>query len=268
MLQRDEITRYSRNILLPEIGRKGQEVLKSSTVAVVGCGGLGSPILFYLAAAGVGNLRLIDSDVVDLTNLQRQILYPASAIGQPKAEQAAETLRAFNPFIEIESHVLRLQADNAESLLGGCDLVLEGADNFATKFLVNDACYFLKIPLLTAGILQFEGLVQGIIADVTACYRCVFHSPPPPDRVANCAQAGVIGSMAGVIGSIQATEAIQFLINHKKPGANSVFGHLLSYQAKNLEFRKISIRKNHKCPLCGDHREINQLIDHDESCNF
>ncbi|MEM7184393.1 MAG: HesA/MoeB/ThiF family protein [Spirochaetota bacterium] len=270
MLVREELTRYSRNILLSEVGRQGQENLKQAKVAVVGTGGLGSPVLLYLAAVGVGNLTIIDSDTVDLTNLQRQVLFRNASVGKAKAEEARKTLLQLNPHLNLTVQNTRLQAENAIELLNGMDLVIEGADNFSTKFLVNDACYFLQIPFLTAGILQFSGTLLGVVPHNTACYRCVFHSPPPPGEIPSCAEAGVIGSVAGVLGSLQATEAIRYLLAGKNPqaGEEGAFGSLLQYEAKKLEFRKIALQRNTKCPLCGSHPQITDLTSSTEFCNF
>ena len=257
MLSTSELTRYSRNILLSEVGRKGQEKLKDSMVTVIGAGGLGSPVLYYLAAAGVGAIQIIDSDKVDLTNLQRQILYNTSSVNKDKAEEAESVLRSLNPNLSILSQNARLTASNIEGIFQGSNLIIEGSDNFETKFLVNDACHFLSIPLILAGILRFEGQVIGILPKQTSCYRCIFHSPPDADSVPNCGEAGVIGSVAGIIGSIQATESIKFLLGQEQ----GIFGSILSVDAKTMEFRKISIPKNKACPLCGDNPSITKIED-------
>ena len=257
MLSSSEITRYSRNILLTEVGRKGQERLKDSVVTVVGAGGLGSPALYYLAAAGVGEIRIIDSDKVDLTNLQRQILYSTSSVNKSKVEEAEHVISSLNSNIKIVLHNERLTASNIENIFKGSNLVLEGSDNFETKFLVNDACHFFNIPLVIAGILRFEGQVIGILPNKTACYRCIFNSPPDADSVPNCAEAGVIGSVAGLVGSIQATESIKFLLGLEQ----GLFGSILSVESKSMEFRKIQIPKNKSCPLCGDNPSITQVED-------
>lgn len=257
MLSAPEITRYSRNILLSEVGRKGQEKLKASVVTVVGAGGLGSPVLFYLAAAGIGEIRIIDSDKVDLTNLQRQILYGTESINKSKAEEASQVITNLNSNIKIVTYNERLNASNIEKIFAGSSLVIEGSDNFETKFLVNDACYFYKIPLMIAGILRFEGQVIGVKPEETACYRCIFHSPPDADSVPNCAEAGVIGSVAGLVGSIQATESIKFLLGVEE----GLFGSILSIDAKSMEFRKIPVHKNKNCPLCGTSPSITEIKD-------
>lgn len=257
MLTTQELTRYSRNILLSEVGRKGQEKLKNSIVTVVGAGGLGSPALYYLAAAGVGEIRIVDSDKVDLTNLQRQILYSGESLNKNKAEEAESVIKNLNSNIKIVSYQERLKASNIEEIFHGSHLILEGSDNFETKFLVNDAAFLMNIPLIIAGILRFEGQVLGIRPKQTSCYRCIFHSPPDADSVPNCAEAGVIGSVAGLIGSIQATESIKFLLGLEE----GLFGSILSVDARSMEFRKISIPRNKACPLCGESPSINRIND-------
>ena len=232
-------------------------IKKDSMVTVIGAGGLGSPVLYYLAAAGVGAIQIIDSDKVDLTNLQRQILYNTSSVNKDKAEEAESVLRSLNPNLSILSQNARLTAANIEGIFQGSNLIIEGSDNFETKFLVNDACHFLSIPLILAGILRFEGQVIGILPKQTSCYRCIFHSPPDADSVPNCGEAGVIGSVAGIIGSIQATESIKFLLGQEQ----GIFGSILSVDAKTMEFRKISIPKNKACPLCGDNPSITKIED-------
>ncbi|RHX91715.1 HesA/MoeB/ThiF family protein [Leptospira stimsonii] len=251
MLTPPEISRYSRNILLDEVKRGGQEKLKSSRVTVIGAGGLGSPVLFYLAAAGIGKIRILDSDIVDTTNLQRQILFKHSEIGSSKAETAKQRIQELNPFIEVESFPLRIQEENAENLLKDCDLILEGSDNFETKFLINDLSCKLKIPLLIAGILRFDGMILGIRPGIDPCYRCIYETLPPSDAIPSCSEAGVIGSMAGIIGSIQATEAVKFLlglVNEESPG---VFGSILQLEAKSMNFHKVSLLKRSDCKACS-----------------
>lgn len=251
MLTPPEISRYSRNILLDEVKRGGQEKLKSSRVTVIGAGGLGSPVLFYLAAAGIGKIRILDSDIVDTTNLQRQILFKHSEIGSSKAETAKQRIQELNPFIEVESFPLRIQEENAENLLKDCDLILEGSDNFETKFLINDLSCKLKIPLLIAGILRFDGMILGIRPGIDPCYRCIYETLPPSDAIPSCSEAGVIGSMAGIIGSIQATEAVKFLlglVNEESPG---VFGSILQLEAKSMNFHKVSLLKRSDCKVCS-----------------
>ena len=255
MLSNPEITRYSRHLLLPEIRKSGQEKLKNSKVMVIGCGGLGNPALLYLAAAGIGQLAFLDSDTVDVTNLQRQILFSTDDLGKPKARVAEEKLRRLNPEIEIKGNQIRLTPDSALETLSGYDLILETSDNFPTKFLANDAAFFLKTPLIAGGILRFEGQVFGIIPGETFCYRCVFHSPPPADAVPNCSQAGVIGAMAGLIGSMQAAEAVKMLTG----AGHSLAGKMIQADLLKSEFRTIRLPRNPRCPLCGENPAIDSI---------
>lgn len=255
MLTRDEIIRYSRNILLPEMGRAGQEKLKSSHVFVVGAGGLGSPVLLYLCAAGVGTISFIDNDNLELTNLQRQILFQTSDLNTPKAYSGAEKLRSLNPEIDIRPIRDRLSVNNIERYLAPADLVIETSDNFATKFLTNDACYFLKKPLIIGGILRFEGQAFVIDPGRSACYRCLFGEPPPEHSVPTCADAGVLGAVAGVIGSYQAVEALRLLAGIGPPSS----GRLLVADLLQGDFRKLEIPRNPSCPLCGSNPEIGSL---------
>ncbi len=260
MLSSDELIRYSRHILLPEIRQTGQENLKNSRVFVAGAGGLGSPVLTYLAAAGVGKIVFIDSDVVDLSNLQRQTLFSTSDIGKDKATCAAQRLSAINGDIEIQAIKDRLTGANILGYIKGSDLVLETSDNFPTKFLVNDACFFSGIPFITAGILRFEGQVFAVRPGETACYRCLFHSPPPAGSVPNCSDAGVLGSLAGIVGSIQATEALKILSR----AGESLFGGMISINALKSEFRRIAIPRNPSCPICSGEAVIHQILDENE----
>lgn len=256
MLSKEEITRYSRNILLPEVRRKGQEKLKSAKVAVVGAGGLGSSILQYLTASGVGYIKIIDSDVLDLTNLQRQVLFHTSQIGKPKAEIARENLLKLNENIYFEVCKERLLAHNVEKIIQDVDLVIEGSDNFPTKFLVNDYCVLNSIPLIIGGILRFEGQILCIQPNKSYCYRCIFHSPPPPDEIPSCSEAGVLGTVAGVIGTLMANLALNYLLE-----IDFNFGkYLLSFDLKEMNFRKISINKNLNCILCGVAPQIKYII--------
>lgn len=260
MLQTHELTRYSRNILLEGVGRRGQEKLKSSKIGIVGMGGLGSPSAFYLASAGVGEIHLIDFDTIDLTNLQRQILYKEADINKNKAEVSKKRLLELNPNLKIVSHTGMLQSGNIFEILGTMDLILEGSDNFETKFLVNDFAYLEKIPLIIAGILRFEGQIMGVDSE-TSCYRCTFPEPPNPLLVPNCAEAGVLGSVAGVLGSMQASEALKFLIF----GGSELFGKILQCDLMNMEFRKIRRKKNPNCPLCGEKKIYTDLNHHNNN---
>ena len=246
MLSNLEITRYSRNMLLQGVGKKGQIQLKNSIVSIIGAGGLGSVVSLYLAAGGVGEIRIFDSDTLDLTNLQRQILYDTDDIGRAKSQLSRDRLRALNPEINIREMEVRITKENIGEFLQSSHLVLEGSDNFETKFLVNDYCVLNSIPLIIAGILRFEGQVLGIQKN-TPCYRCTFLEPPEADSVPNCAEAGVLGSVAGVVGSIQASEALKYLLF----GTSELFGKILFCNLLTMDFRKIERQKNKNCPLCG-----------------
>lgn len=257
MLQSKELTRYSRNILLDGIGREGQEKLKNSRIAIMGMGGLGCPSALYLSAAGVGEIHLFDYDTVDLTNLQRQILYSTNDLGMKKSSAAMEKLQSLNPEIKIIPHEVRLDRENIRDAIGGMTLVLEGSDNFETKFLVNDACVLMKVPLLVAGILRYEGQLLGIHSQ-TPCYRCTFLEIPDSKSIPNCAEAGVLGSTAGVIGSLQASEALKYLVG----GTSELFGKILICDLKSMEFRKLSRKKNPLCPICGENPKYKDLLHH------
>jgi adenylyltransferase/sulfurtransferase len=261
----DQVTRYSRHILLPEVGGKGQKKIAQAKVLVVGAGGLGSPAAFYLAAAGIGTLGLIDADVVDLTNLQRQVIHFTPDVGRSKVLSAREKIQALNPDVNVVTHEERLSASNALKIFREYDIVLDGVDNFPTKFLINDACYFADKPLIHGGILRFDGRVTTIIPKKSACYRCVFKHPPPPGLVASCQEAGVIGVLAGIIGTIQATEALKVILGIGRP----LTDRLLDYDAKRTAFREIKIRRNPNCALCGNHPTITELIEHEaETCEL
>jgi molybdopterin/thiamine biosynthesis adenylyltransferase len=252
-----QIERYSRHILLPEVGGQGQEKLLAGRVLLVGAGGLGCPAGLYLAAAGVGTLGIMDADVVDLSNLQRQIAHATPDIGRPKVDSAAEKFRALNPDVTIQSYRERLTAANALAILCDYDFVIDGTDNFASKFLVADACHFAGKPYAHAGILKFDGQLMTVRPGVTTCYRCVFTAPPPAGAVPSCSQAGVLGVLAGVMGTLQATEAIKFLLGQ----GDLLTNHLLIYQALRASFRNIPLKRNPKCPLCGEAPTIMELED-------
>jgi len=250
-----QIQRYSRHILLPEVGGKGQASLLKARVLVIGAGGLGSPVSFYLAAAGVGTIGLIDGDVVDLSNLHRQILHHTPDVDRPKVASAQAKLTALNPDVTVVPHHERLTADNALSLFSQYDLVIDGTDNFPTKFLANDAAIFTKRPLVHGGILRFVGQVMTILPGKSACYRCIFKEPPPAGLVPTCQEAGVLGALAGVIGTIQATEALKLILGLPRP----LTGRLLTYDALSSSFREIAVRRNPKCPICGERPTITTL---------
>jgi adenylyltransferase/sulfurtransferase len=246
-----QIERYARHIVLQEVGGTGQAKLLRSRVLVVGAGGLGSPLLMYLAAAGVGTLGIVDNDEVSLSNLQRQIAHVSSRIGRPKVESAAATLAEINPEVRVEPHLLRLGPDNVMALIGGYDLVADGTDNFDARFLLNDACYFARKPLVSAAALRFDGQLATWRAyepgDERPCYRCVFGGPPPPDLIPSCSEGGVLGAVVGVLGALQATEVIKELLGI----GDRLAGHLLIYEALSTTFRKVRVRRDPACPLCG-----------------
>ena len=259
----EQVTRYSRHILLPEVGGKGQKKIAKARMLIVGAGGLGSPAALYLAAAGVGTLGLIDSDVVDLSNLQRQIIHQTPDVGRPKVVSAKDKIQALNPDVNVVLYEDRFVARNALDLVRDYDVVIDGVDNFPAKFLINDACFFADKPLVHGGILRFDGRVTTVIPRKSACYRCVFRQPPPPGLVASCQEAGVIGALAGVIGTLQATEALKLVLGIGRP----LTDRMLDYDARRTAFREIRIKRNPNCPLCGDHPTITELIDHEpESC--
>lgn len=261
----EQIERYARHILLPDIGGTGQAKLLESRVLVVGAGGLGSPLLLYLAAAGVGTLGVIDPDAVDLSNLQRQVLHTTDRVGVDKVASAETSLKAINPGVKLELHKGRLDAANAMELISAYDIVADGTDNFATRFLINDAAYLARRPLVSAAILRFDGQLSTFKAFVTdsdgshgPCYRCIFREPPPPGQIPSCAEAGVLGALCGVMGSLQATEVIKELLGI----GNSLSGTLMMYEGLAAEFRRIAVRNDPGCPLCGDAPTITDLSVH------
>jgi adenylyltransferase/sulfurtransferase len=260
----EQVHRYARHIILPEVGGQGQRRLLDARVLVVGAGGLGSPAALYLAAAGVGTIGLLDFDEVDITNLQRQILHGTKDLGRRKTESGAERLADLNPGIDVIAIDERLDSTNALRVLEGFDVVLDGSDNFPTRYLLNDACHLLKTPLVSGAIFQFEGQVTTFDPrdDTSPCYRCLFPSPPPPGSVPNCAQAGVFGVLAGTIGTIQATEAVKLVCGIGNP----LVGRLLLYDSLELRFSQVRVNRDEKCPLCGSSPEITALIDYEEFC--
>jgi len=246
----DQVARYGRQIILPGFGGKAQRRLLESRVLVVGAGGLGSPALYYLAAAGVGHLHIVDDDTVDLSNLHRQILHRTEDVGRAKAESARQTIGALNPDVQVHTHTERLTVANAAELIGGVDLVIEGSDNFPTRYLVNDACYFARKPLVNGALFRYEGqaTVFPMRREGTApCYRCLFPEMPGPGLIPTCAEAGILGAVAGVIGTLQAAEAIKLLLGQ----GESLAGRLLIYDAFTADFREIKIERDPQCPLCG-----------------
>ncbi len=247
-LTEQQIQRYSRHIILEEVGGVGQEKLLQSKVLIVGAGGLGAPAGLYLAAAGVGVIGIIDADKVELTNLQRQIIHHTDDLGVRKVDSAKNKMLAINPDITVKTYQKWAMAANIREIVREYDFVIDGTDNFPAKFLINDACYFEKIPFSHAGILRFEGQLMTIVPGQSTCYRCVFNSPPPEGSVPSCSQAGVLGVLAGVIGSLQATEAIKHILGIGK----LLTDELLTYNALTMDFRKINLKRNPQCPICGE----------------
>lgn len=263
-LTTDEMVRYSRHLILPEVGMEGQQKLKAARVLCVGAGGLGSPLALYLAAAGVGTLGMVDFDVVDVSNLQRQILHSTRDVGRSKLDSAAEKLCALNPAVRIVKHPAMLTSANAIEILSGYDLVADGTDNFPTRYLVNDACVLTGKVNVYASIFRFEGQASVFAAREGPCYRCLYPEPPPPGTVPSCAEGGVLGILPGLLGVIQATEVIKLILGKGEP----LIGRLLLVDALGMRFRELKVRKNPECPVCGAHPTITQLIDHRQFCGF
>jgi molybdopterin-synthase adenylyltransferase len=260
----EEIRRYSRHIVLPEVGGTGQKRINRAAVLVVGAGGLGSPVAYYLAAAGVGKIGIVDNDVVDLSNLQRQILHTTGDVGRKKVESARETLLALNPHVTIVPHDLRLDSTNIRDILKEYDVVAEGSDNFPTKFLVNDACVMTGTPLSMAGIFRFSGQILTVIPGSGPCYRCLIPQPPPPGAIPSCQEAGVLGAMAGAVGVMQATEILKMIL-----GKGEVLsGRLLLFEALQMRFEPIEVKRNPECPVCSASPSITELIDYDIACEM
>jgi len=258
-----EIRRYSRHLTLPEVGVAGQEKLKAASVLCIGAGGLGSPVAMYLAAAGVGRLGLVDFDVVDETNLQRQIIHGTSAVGRSKLESARARLSDINPNVAVECHATRLSSANALEIFGRYDVVIDGTDNFATRYLSNDACVLLRKPNIYGAIFRFEGQASVFAPHLGGpCYRCLFPEPPPTGMVPSCAEGGVLGVLPGIIGVIQATEVIKLILGKGDP----LLGRLLLYNALDMKFREMKIRRDTNCPVCGEHPTITKLIDYEQFC--
>ena len=258
----DEVRRYSRHLIIPEVGMTGQKRLKNAKVLCVGAGGLGSPALLYLAAAGVGTLGVIDFDVVDESNLQRQIIHGQSDIGRPKAESARDSIREINPHVRVILHEERLDSDNALEVFALYDLIVDGTDNFATRYLVNDACVLLGKPYVWGSIYRFDGQASVFWAEHGPCYRCLYPEPPPPGMVPSCAEGGVLGVLCGSIGSIQVNEAIKVITGIGEPLA----GRLMIYDALEMSYRSVRVRKDPECPICGKNPTITGLIDYEAFC--
>ncbi|WP_110241767.1 adenylyltransferase/sulfurtransferase MoeZ [Nocardioides gilvus] len=261
----DEVRRYSRHLIIPDIGMTGQKRLKNARVLVIGAGGLGSPALLYLAAAGVGTIGIVEFDEVDESNLQRQVIHGQSDIGRPKAESARDSIAEINPLVDVVVHNTRLDNDNVRDVFAGYDLIVDGTDNFATRYLVNDAAYFLGIPYVWGSIYRFDGQASVFaprLAPDAPCYRCLYPEPPPPGMVPSCAEGGVLGVLCASVGSIQSTEAIKLLTGAGEP----LVGRLMIYDALEMEYRKLKVRKDPNCALCGENPTVTDLIDYDAFC--
>jgi len=263
-LTNDEILRYSRHLIMPEVAMEGQLKLKQAKVLCIGAGGLGTPLALYLAAAGVGTLGMVDFDVVDYTNLQRQIIHDTDDVGRPKLESARDTIRDINPNVEVIPYETHLNSDNALDIFKDYDIVADGTDNFPTRYLVNDACVLLGKPNVYGSIFRFEGQASVFYAQEGPCYRCLYPEPPPPGLVPSCAEGGVLGVLPGIVGSIQALETIKLILGNGKP----LIGRLLLFDALNLKFRELKLRKNPDCPVCGTHPTVTKLIDYEQFCGI
>jgi adenylyltransferase/sulfurtransferase len=261
-LSNEEIRRYSRHLIIPDVAMDGQRRLKSAKVLCIGAGGLGSPVAMYLAAAGVGTIGLVDADVVDETNLQRQIIHGQSDLGRSKLESARDTIREINPFVEVALHETFVRSDNALDLFRGYDLIVDGSDNFPTRYLVNDASVLLGKPYVWGSIFRFDGQLSVFWAEHGPCYRCLFPEPPPPGMVPSCAEGGVLGMLCGTIGSLQTTEAVKLITGVGEP----LIGRMLVYDALELAFRELRVRKDPECPVCGKNPTITELIDYEAFC--
>jgi adenylyltransferase/sulfurtransferase len=258
-----QVQRYSRHIIMPQVGSSGQRKLIDAKVLIVGAGGLGSPVAVYLALAGVGTIGIVDFDTVDVSNLQRQILHQNNDIGRPKVISAQETLNSYNPEVNVIAHEFPITAENAMDIIPNYDIVINGADNFAARYLVNDACYLAGKPLVDGSILLFDGQASVYLPG-NGCYRCLFPSPPPPGVVPSCAEAGVLGALPGMVGTIQATEAIKLILGIGDP----LSGRLLLIDALAMDFRTVKMRRNPQCPLCGDNPSVTELIDYEIFCGL
>jgi adenylyltransferase/sulfurtransferase len=263
-LSKDEILRYSRHLIMPEVGMEGQLKLKNAKVLLIGTGGLGAPLGLYLAAAGIGRIGLVDFDVVDFTNLQRQVIHGTSDVGRKKLDSAAGRMQEINPFVKIDKHEVALSSENALEILKDYDIVVDGTDNFPTRYLVNDACVLLNKPNVYGSIFRFEGQATVFAYEGGPCYRCLYPEPPPPGLVPSCAEGGVLGILPGMIGMVQATETVKLILGTGQP----LVGRLLLYDALAMRFRELKLRKNPDCPMCGEHRTITKLIDYQQFCGI
>ena len=263
-LSNQEVARYSRHLIMPEVGMDGQLKLKAASVLCIGAGGLGSPVAMYLAAAGVGRIGIIDFDVVDHSNLQRQVIHGTPDVGRPKLDSARDRLNALNPEVQVETHDVALSSENALELLAGYDVIVDGTDNFPTRYLVNDACVILGKPNVYGSIFRFEGQASVFATKDGPCYRCLYPEPPPPGLVPSCAEGGVLGILPGVIGTIQATEAVKLIIGVGEPLVN----RFMIYDALRMRFRELKLRKDPQCPVCGDQPTVTELIDYEQFCGM
>ena len=263
-LSNEEILRYSRHLIMPEVGMEGQQKLKAARVLCIGVGGLGSPLALYLAAAGVGTLGIVDFDVVDYTNLQRQIIHTTADVGRKKLDSATEKLKAINPFLNIRTFETKLTSENALEIFADFDIIADGTDNFPTRYLVNDACVLTGKPNIYGSIFRFEGQASVFATKKGPCYRCLYPAPPPPGLVPSCAEGGVLGILPGLVGVIQATEVIKLILGKGEP----LIGRLLLIDALGMKFRELKLRKNPDCPVCGTHPTVSRLIDYNEFCGI
>ena len=257
----EQVKRYSRHIIMQDVGSAGQRKMMEASALIIGAGGLGSPSAVYLALAGVGKLGIVDFDVVELSNLQRQILHHTPDVGRPKVQSAKDNIQSYNPEVNVVLHEAWLTSENALDIIGQYDIVINGADNFATRYLVNDACYLLNKPLIDGSILIFDGQATVFLPG-EGCYRCLFPAPPPPGMVPNCAEAGVLGALTGLVGSIQATEALKHILGI----GEGLSSRLLVIDALSMQFREVRLRRNPGCPLCGDNPTVTELIDYEVFC--
>ncbi|MDX1613572.1 MAG: molybdopterin-synthase adenylyltransferase MoeB [Candidatus Promineifilaceae bacterium] len=261
-LSNEEIRRYSRHLIMPEVGMDGQKKLKAASVLLIGAGGLGSPLAMYLAAAGVGRIGLVDYDVVSYSNLQRQIIHGTADVGRPKLESAKARIEDINPFVQVDAHEVPLTSDNALEIFAPYDIIIDGTDNFPTRYLTNDACVLLGKPNVYGSIFRFEGQASVFYAKEGPCYRCLFPEPPPPGLVPSCAEGGVLGILPGTVGAIQATEAIKLILGI----GDLLIGRLLLYDALEMSFDQVKLRKNPECPVCSENPTLTELIDYEEFC--
>jgi molybdopterin/thiamine biosynthesis adenylyltransferase/rhodanese-related sulfurtransferase len=264
LFTQEQRARYSRHLMLPEVGERGQAKLLQARVLLLGAGGLGAPAALYLAAAGIGTLGIVDDDVVDDSNLQRQVIHDTTRVGQPKVESAAHAIRALNPDVRVESHAVRLSSENVLEIIGKYDLIVDGTDNFQTRYLLNDASLILKKPVINASIFQFEGQVTVLKPFEGPCYRCLYPEPPPPGMAPSCNEAGVLGVLPGVIGVVQATEALKLILGIGKP----LIGRLLQYDALNMKFREFKLPRDKQCATCSEPGKKIELIDYEAFCNL